>query len=98
MGRLEYPQEFRRQAVELSRKGGRTQGQLAKELGVSSRQLRRWIRQVEAEEHLEELRAAGITPMRDLRVQEMEKKIRELEEANEALRESVRFLVSRRRK
>lgn len=98
MGRNEYPQEFRRKAVEMSRQGGRTQGELAKDLGVSSRQLRRWIRQTEVEEHLEELRAAGVTPMRDLHVQQLERKISQLEEANEALRESVRFLAARRRK
>lgn len=98
MGRNEYPQEFRRKAVELSRREGRKQEQLAKELGVSSRQLRRWIRQVEAEEAIVKARKAGLVPLRDLKVQQMQRKIAELEEANEALRESVRFLAARRRK
>lgn len=98
MGRNEYPQEFRRKAVELGRRGDRNQEALAKALGVSSRQLRRWVRQVEGEEAIVKARKAGLVPLRDLKVQQMQRKIAELEEANEALRESVRFLAARRRK
>jgi transposase len=39
-----YPEEFKREAVELLRTSGRPLGQIARELGVSSQALRTWRR------------------------------------------------------
>jgi transposase len=44
-----YPQEFRRQAVELVRLSGRPIPQLAKELGVSDQTLRNWVNQAQVD-------------------------------------------------
>jgi transposase-like protein len=94
----EYTQGFREEAVKLWRKWDGTQEELAKHLGVTTRSLRRWLRRTEAEEAVVEARKAGVVPLRDLEVKRMGKKITQLEEANAALQETVRFLAARRRK
>jgi transposase len=42
-----YPEEFKREAVELLRTSGRPLAQIARELGVSTESLRLWRRQAE---------------------------------------------------
>ncbi len=42
-----YPQEFKREAVELLRTSGRPLAQIARELGVSTESLRLWRKQAE---------------------------------------------------
>ena len=39
-----YPPEFRREAVALYRRGGRTLREIAGDLGVSTESLRMWVR------------------------------------------------------
>ena len=48
--RSPYPEQFRREAVELLRQG-RTPGELAKSLGVSAQTLRNWRRQDQIDRH-----------------------------------------------
>lgn len=93
-----YPQAFKRKAIELARRGDRTQEQLAKDLGVSSRQLRRWLRRTEAEEAMTDAVKRGAVPIEAARVAKLERRIAQLEEANQALSEANRFFASRRRK
>jgi transposase len=47
MGRrkLPYPPEFREEAVRLIREGGKSIGQVAKDLGISDQSLRNWVKQ-----------------------------------------------------
>jgi len=45
-----YPEEFRREAIEL-RRAGRTPRELAESLGVSQQTLRNWRRQDELDRH-----------------------------------------------
>ena len=92
-----YPQEFRLKAVELYRRGDRTQEDLAKELGTSARQLRRWIRQAEADETLRDALAGGEVPPVMLEMQRLKREIAQLKESNQALLESNRFFAARRR-
>jgi transposase-like protein len=40
-----YPPEFRREAVALYRRGGRSLKEIAHDLGVSSESLRLWVKQ-----------------------------------------------------
>ncbi len=40
-----YPDQFKREAVELVRVSGRPVGQIAEELGVSDQSLRNWVNQ-----------------------------------------------------
>jgi transposase len=42
-----YPEEFKREAVELLRSSGRPLAQIARELGVSTESLRLWRKQAE---------------------------------------------------
>jgi transposase len=45
--RKPYPEEFKREAVELLRTSGRPLSQLARELGVTAESLRLWRKQAE---------------------------------------------------
>jgi transposase-like protein len=45
-----YPLEFRREAVELLRRSGRSVPQLAADLGGSAQSLRHWARQIDIDE------------------------------------------------
>ena len=45
-----YPEQFRREAVELLRQG-RTPGELSKSIGVSAQTLRNWRRQDQLDRH-----------------------------------------------
>ncbi len=42
-----YPEEFRREAVNLARTSDKTVPQVAKDLGVSDQALRNWLRQAD---------------------------------------------------
>lgn len=45
--RKPYPEEFRREAVELARTSGRPLSEIARGLGVSRETLRAWVKQAE---------------------------------------------------
>lgn len=44
-----YPEQFRREAVELVRTSGRPVKEIAKDLGVTEQSLRTWIKQYEVD-------------------------------------------------
>jgi len=94
----QYPQAFKRKAVELMRRGDRTQQQLAQELGTSARQLRRWLRAAEAQEALQDSAAAGKVSPASVEVGRLKRRIAQLEEANQALSEANRFFAVRRQR
>jgi transposase len=48
--RPSYPEEFRREAIELVRISSKSQRQIAEDLGISDVTLRNWIRQAERDE------------------------------------------------
>jgi len=75
-----YPEEFRREAVELVRLSGKPIVQVAKDLGVSDMTLRNWLKQADvdagkreglASDEREELR----TLRREVRMLRMEREI-----------------------
>jgi transposase len=45
-----YPEEFKREAVELYRSSDRSRAEVAKSLGISDGSLAAWVKAVEAEE------------------------------------------------
>jgi transposase len=44
-----YPEQFRREAVELVRTSGRPVKEIAKDLGVTEQSLRNWVKQYEVD-------------------------------------------------
>jgi len=44
-----YPEQFRREAVELVRTSGRSVKEIAKDLGVAEQSLRNWVKQYEVD-------------------------------------------------
>ncbi len=48
--RRKYPEEFKRDAVELVRSSGKSQAQIARELGTSAHNLNRWCKEYRGKE------------------------------------------------
>ncbi len=48
--RLPYPEEFKREAIELVRISSKSQRQIAEDLGISDVTLRNWVKQAERDE------------------------------------------------
>ena len=45
-----YPEEFKREAIELARISSKSQRQIAEDLGISDVTLRNWVKQAERDE------------------------------------------------
>jgi transposase len=71
-----YPPEFRREAVELYRRGGRPLAEVARDLGVATESLRSWVKQAGIDAGLRE----GLTS-------EEREELRRLRRENRILRE-----------
>jgi transposase len=82
-----YSLEFRREAVELLKRSGKSAPELARELGVSPQSLRNWARQIDVDEG----KAAGL--ISDERVE-----LRRLRRENRILVEEREIFKKRRRK
>jgi transposase len=76
-----YPPEFKREAVELYRSSEKSIPKMAKELGVASESLRRWIRQHQVDAGERE----GLTT-------EEREELRTLRRANRILKQERDFL------
>jgi transposase len=88
-----YPEQFRRDAVELVRSSGRSLREVGKELGVNHETLRNWVnvaRQAEAGQHggAESISADEREELRRLR-----KKVAELELEKEILRKAAQYFA-----
>jgi transposase len=91
-----YPEEFRRDAVELVRSSGRTIREVGRELGVNHETLRNWVnaaRQAEQigpgrPERVEQVSADEREELRRLR-----KKVAELELEKEILRKAAQYFA-----
>ena len=81
-----YDEEFKRQAVELVIHSGRTQAQIARELGVSEYSLTLWKR-----DYLGHVRAAQLDGQQ-LSPEQMLEKIRQLQKENEYLKRQREIL------
>ena len=80
-----YPDEFREDVVRVARKGESTKAQIAKDFGISEACLHRWLRLAEDAE-------AGIEP-ESVKMRELRKRNRLLEQENEILRRAAAFFA-----
>ena len=90
-----YPEEFRRDAVELVRSSGRTMREVGRELGVNHETLRNWVNAAKRAEQAtaggaggEQLAAGEREELRRLR-----KKVAELELEKEILRKATQYFA-----
>ena len=76
-----YPEQFRREAVELVRRSGRPVSEIAKDLGVTEQSLRNWVKQADVDAG----RAHGLST-------EEKEELRRLRRENRILREEREIL------
>ena len=84
-----YPEEFRREAVELLRFSGRPASQIAKELGVSEQSLRSWRKRADVDAG----QAAGLTSEEKVELRELRKRVRVLEMERDVLKKATVFFA-----
>ena len=84
-----YPMEFRREAIELLRRSGKTIPQLAAELGVSPQSLRNGARQIDVDEG----RAEGLTSDEREELRRLRREVRTLTEEREILKKAAVFFA-----
>lgn len=86
--RVPYPEEFRRETVELVR-GGRSIADVAKSLGVSGQSLRNWCKQTEVDAG----RGAGPSSADKEELTRLRRRVRVLEQEREILKKAAVFFA-----
>jgi transposase-like protein len=89
MPRNGFPPEFRERAVELARTSGRPISQLAKELGVSSTGLQRWVAQAKVNAG----EKPGVTTDDHAELVKLRRDVRRLEMENEILKRAAAYFA-----
>ena len=80
-----YPEEFRREAVELVRQG-RSIPDVAESLGMSGQSLRNWVRQEQLDRRE---RDDGLTSAEREELRELRRKVRRLEQERDILKRAT---------
>jgi transposase len=80
-----YPEEFRREAVELVRRG-RSIPDVASSLGVSGQSLRNWVRQEQLDR---QERDDGLTSVEREELRQLRKRVKRLEQERDILKRAT---------
>ena len=84
-----YPEEFRREAVELVR-SGRKVSDVARSLGVTEQSLRNWVKQTELDLHE---RGDGLRSAEREELGELRRKVKRLEQERDLLKRAAAFFA-----
>ncbi len=84
-----YPSEFRQEAVRLVQSSGRTQTQIAHELGISGETLRTWVKQAA----IDAGRREGLTSDERDELRRLRRENRILREEREILKKATAFFA-----
>lgn len=84
-----YTEEFKRNALEMLRKPGKTGAEVARDLGIGSGEINRWRRAAEKEQQGEGKAFPGKGLPRDEELARLQKENKDLKEANEILKKAV---------
>lgn len=85
-----YSEEFKREAVRLLRTSGRSQNQLAEELGVSKGSLAAWAKQLD----IDEGKAPGLTSDERDELRRLRRENQTLREEREILKKAAAFFAN----
>ena len=88
-----YPDEFRREAVRLLRRGDRTIPELARDLGVSPQSLRNWSTQLDVDEGKRD----GLSSDERDELRRLRREVKVLAEEREILKKATAFFASESR-
>ena len=85
-----YSEEFKREAVALVRREGRSIPDVAASLGVSQQSLRTWVKRVQLDARE---RDDGLTTQEREELRELRRKVRRLEQERDILKRATAFFA-----
>ena len=86
-----YPEEFRARAVDLLRSSGKSQKDVAHELGISSNALREWAKRADLDAGR---RSDGLTTSEREELRRLRREIKIVTEEREILRKAAAFFAA----
>jgi transposase len=84
-----YPEQFRREAIELVRSGAGSIQKIATDLGICHETLRHWLKQAEIDSGKKE----GLTTDERSELRDLRRRVRTLEQEREVLKKAAVFFA-----
>lgn len=88
-GRRPYPPEFKREAVELYRRSGKSLQVIAEELGIATESLRAWCKQ----QAIDSGEREGLTTPEREELRELRRKLLRVEQERDLLKRAAAFFA-----